>query len=174
MLAPPTSHPPVVAVVGSFSPVTTQQVDELAAETGVQVVRRDEAGWLAGGADLDEAIRSAGQHAARGGTVALAVAGTAPAASTRALVQGITARTDALLHAAGTLVLTGGDTARAVLDRLGVDRLEVLGELEPGICLSRAGDRFFVTKAGGFGDSHSLVRVLRHLRGTRPAGARNA
>jgi uncharacterized protein YgbK (DUF1537 family) len=99
--------------------------------------------------------------------VVLALSGEPPALSTRALVRRVAEATEPLLRSASTLVLTGGDTARAVLDRLGVERLQVLGELEPGICLSRDGARFVVTKAGGFGDSHSLVRVLRHLRGVK-------
>ena len=68
-------------------------------------------------------------------------------------------------------MLTGGDTARTVLERLGIERLQVIGELEPGICLSRqdSGGPAIVTKAGGFGDRHSLVRVLRYLRGNAAA-----
>jgi len=164
MLAPSRDHPPIVAVIGSFSPVTTQQVDELAAQPDLHVARLDAAAWLEAPAAVAQTVATAQACAERGDPVVLAVSGHAPAASSRALVQRMAEAALPLLQHASTLVLTGGDTARAVLDRLGVERLQVLGELEPGICLSRDGARFVVTKAGGFGDSQSLVRVLRHLR----------
>ena len=75
------------------------------------------------------------------------------------------------------LVLTGGETARSVLDRLGVATLRLVGEVEPGIPLSvatvvtPAGSLCLpvVTKAGAFGSPHSLlschdaIRTLRTL-----------
>lgn len=69
-----------------------------------------------------------------------------------------------LLEAASTLVLTGGETAHAVLQRGGVSALRVLGEIEPGVVLSRAAglNPHVVTKAGSFGDDGVLVRLLRH------------
>ncbi|MEJ8836396.1 four-carbon acid sugar kinase family protein [Ramlibacter sp. AN1133] len=164
MLAPSRDHPPIVAVVGSFSPVTTQQVDELAGQPDVHVARLDPSTWLESPVVVEQTVATAQACAERGDPVVLAVTGNAPAASSRALVQRMAEAAEPLLRRASTLVLTGGDTARSVLDRLGVERLQVLGELEPGICLSRDGARFVVTKAGGFGDSQSLVRVLRHLR----------
>ena len=63
-----------------------------------------------------------------------------------------------------TLVLTGGDTAIAVLRRLGCGSLEVPGEFEPGVPVSGAtltdGPVRIVTKAGGFGDADLFVRLL--------------
>jgi 4-hydroxythreonine-4-phosphate dehydrogenase len=115
-------------------------------------------------AAVAQTVATAQACAGHGDPVVLAVSGSAPAASSRRLVDLMAEAAEPLLRSASTLVLTGGDTARSVLDRLGVERLQVLGELEPGICLSRDGARFVVTKAGGFGDSQSLVRVLRHLR----------
>ncbi|HEV7625241.1 MAG TPA: four-carbon acid sugar kinase family protein, partial [Streptomyces sp.] len=66
------------------------------------------------------------------------------------------------LHAAGTLVVTGGETARAVLRAAGVQSLAVLGESEPGVVSMRApaGLRV-ITKAGSFGDAGTLLRVVR-------------
>jgi 4-hydroxythreonine-4-phosphate dehydrogenase len=172
MLAPSRDHPPIVAVVGSFSPVTTQQVDELASQSDVHVARLDAATWMEAPATVAQTVATAQACAEHGDPVVLAVSGSAPDASSRTLVRRMAEAAEPLLQRASTLVLTGGDTARSVLDSLGVERLQVLGELEPGICLSRDGARFIVTKAGGFGDSQSLVRVLRHLRnvsGGKPA-----
>ncbi|WP_066521016.1 four-carbon acid sugar kinase family protein [Curtobacterium ammoniigenes] len=67
------------------------------------------------------------------------------------------------------IVLTGGETARAVIDALGVRTLRVLGELEPGVVVSSAGAArpLLVTKAGAFGDAETLARAADHLR-TQP------
>ena len=68
----------------------------------------------------------------------------------------------------GGLVATGGETARAVLDALGVQRLRVLGEVETGLPFSVA-DVWMrplpvITKAGAFGSPQSLVRCHDFLR----------
>lgn len=73
------------------------------------------------------------------------------------------------LPAAGALVATGGETARAVLRTAGVHTLRVHGELEPGVVLMRApGGMTVVTKAGSFGDDGTLLRVVRSLAPCRP------
>jgi uncharacterized protein YgbK (DUF1537 family) len=67
----------------------------------------------------------------------------------------------------GALVATGGETARALLTRLGAAGIRLKDEIEPGVPLGVAlGDREFlvVTKAGGFGDPGTFVRCLDKLR----------
>lgn len=62
------------------------------------------------------------------------------------------------------LFLTGGDTAMAIVQRLGVDQIEVAGEWAPGVVwgwLDGRHDRPVITKAGGFGDDTLLVRLLQ-------------
>ena len=71
--------------------------------------------------------------------------------------------TAAVEHAAG-LVLTGGETARAVCDRVGVTAIELIREIEPGVPLGRAGDLGIVTKAGAFGDPGTLSRAVDAIR----------
>lgn len=168
VLAPAGERPsgPVVAVVGSFSPVTQQQVDALVDEPDVHLARLDAGAWLGEPGRVAEAIALARSRAAQGHDVVFSVCGEAPAASSRELVRRMAAAAEPEIRSASSLVLTGGDTARSVLDLLGVGRLDVAGELEPGICLSRGGTGLpsIVTKAGGFGDRHSLVRVLRRFR----------
>lgn len=64
------------------------------------------------------------------------------------------------------LILTGGETARAVLTAAAVDRLTVQGEIEPGVVQSstdRLGGLTIVTKAGAFGDAETLERARRAL-----------
>jgi D-threonate/D-erythronate kinase len=77
----------------------------------------------------------------------------------------------------GGIVLTGGETARAVLDALGIDRLRLLGEVEAGVPFSVA-DRWVrslpvITKAGAFGSPQALIRCLEFLRGLERVPARS-
>jgi uncharacterized protein YgbK (DUF1537 family) len=74
-----------------------------------------------------------------------------------------------LMDACG-LFVTGGDTAAAVLRRLGADGVELAGELDPGVpfgCVT-GGPRdglFIATKAGGFGEADLLWRATSKLTG---------
>jgi D-threonate/D-erythronate kinase len=66
----------------------------------------------------------------------------------------------------GGLVLTGGETARAVLTRLGINVLRVAGEIETGVPILVAEGSGWpaVTKAGDFGDRETLLRCRLMLR----------
>ena len=62
------------------------------------------------------------------------------------------------------LLLVGGDTAYACLRRLHIRRLVLCGEAEPYVPWGRVlggpwGGLLVVTKAGGFGDRHTLHRI---------------
>lgn len=63
------------------------------------------------------------------------------------------------------LVLTGGHTARVVLDALGIASFTVGGEVEPGIPWATVTEPAIslVTKAGGFGDDQALRRAVEFL-----------
>jgi len=60
------------------------------------------------------------------------------------------------------LVLTGGETAREVLDLLGIDRLLPVAE-RWGAVISRAGGRLVVTRPGSFGGPTSLADLVTSL-----------
>ena len=69
------------------------------------------------------------------------------------------------------LILTGGDTARAALDALEVDAIEVLGEIEwgvPGGDALRGSRRVasVVTKGGNMGGPDALMTAFRRLCST--------
>ncbi|MEV0643227.1 4-hydroxythreonine-4-phosphate dehydrogenase PdxA [Streptomyces sp. NPDC050619] len=67
------------------------------------------------------------------------------------------------------LVLTGGETARRVLDALGVARLAPLGQIHHGAVHARTPDgRDVVTRPGSFGDTDSLLRIATALRPDLP------
>ena len=66
-------------------------------------------------------------------------------------------------HDVATIVLTGGSTAKSILDAIGVTVIDVHDELEAGIVygssLNGAKTYGIVTKAGGFGDEETLLRI---------------
>ena len=64
------------------------------------------------------------------------------------------------------LVLTGGDTAVRVAQRLGAKGVLLQGEIEPGVPVGTLIGRKpyrVVTKAGGFGDSGTLLKAVQTL-----------
>ncbi|MCA0756293.1 four-carbon acid sugar kinase family protein [Paenibacillus sp. N4] len=68
------------------------------------------------------------------------------------------------------VILTGGDTAKAVCRHLGVSGIQLVRELEPGIPLgqlvgSGSNPLWVVTKAGAFGSEQSLANAKQALKG---------
>jgi uncharacterized protein YgbK (DUF1537 family) len=64
----------------------------------------------------------------------------------------------------GALVVTGGETARAIVASLDEPTVEVLDEPRPGIVRGRlANGVLLVTKAGGFGTRETFVDLFRLL-----------
>jgi uncharacterized protein YgbK (DUF1537 family) len=75
-----------------------------------------------------------------------------------------------LLDRVGALVVTGGETCRALLECARVRKLQLLGELEPGVPLafvSAPRPLLVVVKAGGFGDSATLQNTYSFLKKIR-------
>lgn len=66
------------------------------------------------------------------------------------------------------VILTGGDTAKAVCKHLSVSGIQLASEIEPGIPLGQlVGNTplWVVTKAGAFGNDNSLVHAKEALKG---------
>jgi uncharacterized protein YgbK (DUF1537 family) len=65
----------------------------------------------------------------------------------------------------GALVATGGDTAQAILSKLGIKSIMVSGEIEQGVVYgtieTAAQPIFLVTKAGGFGKPELFLHILQ-------------
>lgn len=72
---------------------------------------------------------------------------------------------------ARNLILTGGDIALGVCSALGIQNLNIVDELLPGIPLSTANLKNFslkiVTKAGGFGEKDTLFKLIKKLNDWR-------
>ncbi|WSN14923.1 hypothetical protein OG792_21915 [Micromonospora sp. NBC_01699] len=74
-----------------------------------------------------------------------------------------TALADAVAPSAAdgrALILTGGATARAVLDRLGVERLRPVAEREQAVLSTTGTGQVVVTRPGSFGGPESLIELV--------------
>lgn len=69
----------------------------------------------------------------------------------------------------GTLLITGGDVLKQCMDWMEVYEMEPIGEMVPGIVLSRFTkedcSRYVISKSGGFGEKtliNDLVKIMEH------------
>lgn len=89
------------------------------------------------------------------------------AADARATVRAVAAAVPGIEAGPGrALMVIGGDTLTAVLETAGVEALDCVGEVGPGLPLSiirggRLDGVEMVTKSGGFGAPDLLVRMLK-------------
>jgi uncharacterized protein YgbK (DUF1537 family) len=151
----------VLVVVGSAAPSLSVQLTALEAASDV-VLRLDPHALLRdpSGMRSDVAARVRGSRCA---VVSLdGASGVRPDLAPQlaaALAQAVEPAAAADHRA---LVLTGGETARGVLDLLGIDRLTPVAE-RCGAVLSRAGDRLVATRPGSFGSPTSLADLVASL-----------
>ncbi|CEG28669.1 four-carbon acid sugar kinase family protein [Bacillus sp. B-jedd] len=170
---------PVVVVCGSRSGVARRQADYIIEHSKTASVQ------LMPQALLDERDRKAEiarcqtelkEFLSKGRDVLLHVeTGVGVPASRSADIPYIIADTlgeiasDAIqVHRLEGLVMTGGDTAKAIAKKLGVQGMELVGEAERGLPISRLlgmPGLLAVTKAGAFGTDQSLLRALKLLKG---------
>jgi 4-hydroxythreonine-4-phosphate dehydrogenase len=170
---------PVAVVVGSAAGAASAQFRHLESRPGTRVVRVRPAPLLhasEGAAERAAAEREFGAALAQGQDVAL---GLVPPDSrdefvldsetSRALSRGLGQIVGRHNDMIGGLVLTGGDTALAVLRACGITTLRPLGEVVTGVPVSSGPDgRLAVTKAGAFGDDTVLALAADVARGGEP------
>lgn len=154
-LAAEIPHGPGLFVIGSRDPITLTQVDELLASHRPRFLPAQN-GRLTGAAAAESPI-----------TLVQAVPGptpTDPQEVSRLLAEGIC---PALTDVASTLLLSGGATAEAVLEKMGITRFRLVGECLPGLGLAHADGRCIIAKSGGFGQPGTLReiadRILRNM-----------
>lgn len=147
---------PALFVVGSRSATAIRQRQALVA-AGVHPIPVDDPPAT----ELAQALR---EHLERHQDIVLFPDPALPVQPARArdISRGLAAPVAAVIDAVGVLIATGGETARAVLEASGIQRLHVVEELEPGLVVSRCEERglTIITKAGAFGDQNMLVRCL--------------
>jgi uncharacterized protein YgbK (DUF1537 family) len=176
-VAGPARQPPVevaggiLFVVGSVAEASRAAAALLAADGAVHVERIPPAVLHDGpGAPAWQGAARRITQALATGTDVLVEIAAAPDADLR-LGAALTRRLAALLRPAapglGALFATGGETALALLDALGITGIQMIDEVEPGVPLGLTRGALaipVVTKAGAFGDAGTLARCLSHLR----------
>jgi 4-hydroxythreonine-4-phosphate dehydrogenase len=167
----PTARP-VLAVVGSASGTAQAQLARLEAQ-GFTVVRLHP--HYAGAKDAyapQLAQVSADLHAGKRVAITLAAAKVDPTGSAR-IVQALSAFAAQVAKGLeADLILTGGETAREVLDAGGHQSLVPLAAVQHGAVLSRAEDGTLVgTKPGSFGDDLALEQLYEQIRERRGQSA---
>jgi uncharacterized protein YgbK (DUF1537 family) len=161
---------PVLIVAGSRHPVTASQVEVAASHGGVLVRIALDVRAQLDTSCADEQETAEGSLAA-GKDVILATVGQSDRSPTyqrfsdrlAGMVRALAGRAEI-----GGLVLTGGDTAAAVVLALGSDVVRLGGEVSPGIPWGWLGNGPHpglpvVLKAGGFGSRDTLVQCVEHL-----------
>lgn len=163
---------PVLAVVGSASGTAQAQLARLEAR-GFTVVRLHPLYAGATGAygpQLDETRQALAAGSNVAVTLAAAKVDPAKAAGIVRALSGFAA--EAAKGSGADLILTGGETAREVLDAVGLHRLVPLAAVQHGAVLSRAGDGTLVgTKPGSFGDDLALLQLYDEIRERRGRSA---
>ena len=162
---------PLLFVIGSLSRNSLEQVRILASLSSTVNIRmspevllagEEHANWHAYALELERAIQS-------GCDVVLS-----PDAepridfAQRPLLAAALGRLAAAVSSdIGALIASGGETARAVFDALGITRLRLLGELEKGIPVSLTDNWMralpVITKAGDFGGTDALLKCSQFL-----------
>jgi D-threonate/D-erythronate kinase len=144
---------PLTMVIGTQDPTTVEQVRRLRESC-------PEAEWIA-------APDGKVGHLTTAGRIAILQAVSGVRGTPGPVVADRLAATlvSALLAGRRTLVLTGGETAAACLNSMGVGTLQLLGEIQPGLPVSVPLDfpdaPHIVTKSGGFGDPDCLAAIVR-------------
>lgn len=177
----------VLVIGGSANPATKKQMEFAEASIDLNVVAIDPDAIIQG-LDKDEIETQSITHRvcsnlAKGWDVAVFVGSPARldrrcthdscrdnAEDSRRIVSYLGVLAERVLSSCKTagLLLTGGDTARAVCNRLGGIGVTLFEEIAPGIPLGRLvggphDGLTIVTKAGGFGGDDAIARTIEYL-----------
>ena len=140
---------PILFVVGSPAAASREQARALSAAPGVACFRV---------AEQQPAAAAIARHLARGEDVLLQL-DPSSVKDDQLLIHWLADAIQSFAKYMGALFATGGETARAILDAWGIDRLRLVGEVEPGLPYSMTQDGILVlTKAGGFGMRDTMLR----------------
>jgi uncharacterized protein YgbK (DUF1537 family) len=171
----------VITLVGSMSAMAKRQLQYLAGQPRVRVHQIAPA-LLRGRAQTAQDAQATAalpkqlqEDMAQGLDVAVAIADDAqtdPAEGPQLAMQLAALLREPLGQAAG-LVVTGGETARAVLKALGIHMLHVHAQSEPGVVISVSEaprPQWIATKAGAFGQASSLHQASQAIRALLSGG----
>lgn len=164
-------------IAGSCSARTLEQID--AAERHMPVLRLDAQRIVSGGGAVEEALEFA-RRQLEAGPVVIASSGNPDAVAALQQAHGKHEAGQAIENAlaeiaiglvgAGVrrLVVAGGETSGAVVDKLAIGSFEVGDELAPGVPMLRTighpgGDLMMALKSGNFGDVNFFAEALSRL-----------
>lgn len=155
---------PTLFVVGSAASITREQAQELAAEAEVVTVLIEPARL-----EAENEVKRILDGLRLGRDVLMMLSDERCVAGEKQyLTQALSKQVVHCADIIGGLVATGGETARATLDTLGIRRLRLLGEVEAGLAVSITDGWSrslpVLTKAGAFGSRDTLVRCRNFLR----------
>jgi 4-hydroxythreonine-4-phosphate dehydrogenase len=161
---------PVLTVIGSMASHSHQQAEQLISTSQAQAVQLDP-DWLLDpqrDAEREQRAQALAEVLAGGHDLVVQLnQGQRPTEHAHALSQALAACLQPALQQAGTLIATGGETARAMLSQAGIRQLNLQGEPTPGLVHAvthyQGHDLTVVTKAGAFGDPGALVATWRYL-----------
>jgi D-threonate/D-erythronate kinase len=158
---------PILVVVGSRSPISRAQFDLLSGLRGIDILRMP---LTALGPERDPLITAGLERAlAQGRDLAITtdLYGFLGHRHGADLVESLGRMLRPFLNKFGAVVLTGGETARALLFQSEIRRLRVIDEIAPGVTLSVSAEEPslpIVIKAGAFGTSTTLLNAVLFLR----------
>ncbi|HKS02662.1 MAG TPA: four-carbon acid sugar kinase family protein, partial [Arthrobacter sp.] len=168
------AQPPVLAAVGSASVRAAGQLRKLEAAgfTTLGIAP----GELQHPDDFRPRLAEAQQLLAAGAPAALTIsAGVVNPEESGRIVRNLArlaAGAAAGPAAAADLILTGGETAREVLDALGIRSLTPLASVQHGAVVSLSDDgRLVGTKPGSFGDDDALVQLYSAIKDLRSSNS---
>ncbi|MHA6197564.1 four-carbon acid sugar kinase family protein [Pseudomonas wadenswilerensis] len=161
---------PLLAVIGSMASRSHEQAQNLASFSKASDVQLDP-DWLLDPRRAEERAQRSLELAellAGGHDLVIRMSqGQRPTHHSRDLSQALAACLQPALKHAGTLIATGGETARALLTQAGIEQLRLRGEPVPGLVHAEANHQgrtlAVVTKAGAFGAPDALVTAWRYL-----------
>lgn len=163
----------VAIVVGTRATIARAQVEALAQASGALHESPDGRLLLLADESRERlALRARlAQALGEGRDVVLSVAPSVVDAGTSfAIASGMAGLIAPMAAQVGAWMMTGGDTARAVLAALDIEAFEIAGEVEPGVPLALTlpsipgGPRIpLCIKAGAFGDAETLARCVALL-----------
>ena len=188
--AEPLAAGPTLFVVGSGSSVSREQAEALASRSDAMTIRiapevllggKELPDWRAHERAIEEALR-----AGRDTLIMLAAGPGAPepgielrfeSAKGPMLAAALAEIVRPFANTAGALVVTGGETARAVFQAWGIGRLRLVGEVEAGLPQAVAAGWTrplpILTKAGAFGKPETFLRCQQFLRKLNRGGSGN-
>ncbi|CZT35545.1 four-carbon acid sugar kinase family protein [Rhizobium sp. 9140] len=142
---------PGLFVIGSRDPITLAQIEHLRARHAPAYVAAPN-GRLAPDDRAGSAL-----------TLVQAVPGEKEVSSldvARHLASGVY---PACVAPSATLILSGGATAEAVLERMGIHRFRLMGECMPGLGVAFANGHCIIAKSGGFGGAETLSEIAGQM-----------